>query len=182
MNFLTITEGIETHAFHGEKPLSKRTIDILQYGRVAKLWGTMNYGEGIHSVCSKDEKSLLHTRKDLIDALADAKIVLCVPRCDMQPEIAGNIETLTQRYWECMLSGTIILGRAPKELTDLIGYDPTVRLQQECIIEQVRSIVRHIEDYQELVDRNRAVALEKADWSLRIKKIMEWLRGKGYEV
>ena len=182
MNILTITEGIDTITFHAEKPLSKRNIDILQYGRVAKLWGSVNFGDDIHSICSKDEKTLLHTRKDLVNSLADSKIVLSIPRCDMQPELAGNIETLTQRYWECMLSGTIILGRAPQELIDLIGYDPTVHLRQECIIEQVRSIIRHIEDYQELVDRNRTVALEKADWSLRIKAIMEWLREIGYEV
>ena len=182
MKILTITEGIETNMYHGEKLLKERTIDFLQFGRVTRRWGGLNFGEGINAVCSRNEKTLLHTREDLVNALADSKIVLCVPRCDMQPEIAGGIETLTQRYWECMLSGVVIIGRAPQELIDLIGYDPVVNMDQEHIIEQVKNIVTHISDYQPLVDRNREVAIEKADWCLRIKRVVEWLREKGYEV
>ena len=96
MNILTITEGIETNMYHGEKPLKDRTIDFLQFGRVTERWGDVDFGEEINAVCSRNEKTLLHSREDLVNALADSKIVLCVPRCDMQPEIAGGVETLTQ--------------------------------------------------------------------------------------
>lgn len=180
VNILTITEGIETHLFHGEKPLTSRSIDFLQFGRVTRKYGSLNFGEGINAMCSRGEKTILHTRKDLSDALADSKIVLCVPRCDMQPEIAGGVETLTQRYWECMLSGVIILGRAPKELIDLIGYDPVIHLDEEHIIEQVQNIIANVSDYQELVIRNKSVALDLSDWKLRILSIREWLEKSGY--
>ena len=36
--------------------------------------------------------------------------------------------------------------------------------------------------YQELVDRNRETALQMGSWDIRMKQIMEWLRGLGYEV
>ena len=117
----------------------------------------------------------------MADALADSKITLALTRLDNQPELADGIDTLTQRYWECMLSGVVILGRAPKELMDIIGYDPVVHLDKEHANEQILDILAHIEDYQELVDRNRKSALEKGDWKLRIQQMMEVLEGLGYE-
>lgn len=39
----------------------------------------------------------------------------------VQPEIAGDIETLTQRYWECMFSRMVMVGHAPQELLTLSG-------------------------------------------------------------
>ena len=181
-NILTITEGIDAHIYLGQKPLTERSIDFLQYGRVTKIVNDLNFGNNIRIVSSKNEKALLHTREDLVNALSDSKIVLAVPRCDMQPELAQGIETLTQRYWECMLSGVVILGRSPKELTELIGYDPVVPIDREHIAEQVKDIVNHIDDYQELVCQNMKVAQQKADWSIRIKIIMEWLKSNGYSV
>lgn len=44
---------------------------------------------------------------------------------------------------------------------DIIGYDPVVHLDKEHANEQILDILAHIEDYQELVDRNRKSALEK---------------------
>lgn len=182
LNILTITEGIDSKLYHGEKPLNNRNIDFLQFGRVTRFINNLNFGNDIRFVSSKNEKYLLHTRKDLVNALSDAKIVLCVPRCDMQPKLAQGIETLTQRYWECMLSGAIIIGRAPKELIDLIGYDPVINIDKENIVEQVNDIIAHIAEYQDLVDKNRKIALQKADWSIRIEHIKEWLKNSGYRV
>ena len=41
-------------------------------------------------------------------------------------------------------------------------------------------ILSNITDYQELVDRNYAVALQKAPWSSRIVDLVEILNGEGY--
>ena len=181
MNILTITEGIETKLYKGEKVLTERNVDILLFGRIAKKYGNLDFGN-LRKVVSKDEQSVLQTRSDLINALADAKVVLNVPRCDMQPELAGGIETLTQRYWECMLSGVVMLGRSPKELTDLIGYDPTVPLIGKHIEGQIRDIIVHIEKYQPLVDKNKETALALGDWTFRVETIKKWLRGGGYNI
>ena len=182
MNILTITEGIETELYHGDKTLNKRDIDFLQFGRVANMFTDIEFGDGIRVLSSKNEKTFLKTRKDLIAALSDSKIVLAVPRCDMQPDIAQGIETLTQRYWECMLSGVIILGRAPQELIDYIGYDPVIHINQEKVTEQVQDIVNHVGDYQSLVDKNKQVAQQKGNWSLRIEQIRNWLQQLGYSL
>ena len=84
--------------------------------------------DSINVVSSRNELKGLATREDLVNALADSKITIAMTRLDNQPEIAEGIDTLTQRYWECMLSGVILLGRAPLELINFIGYDPTVKI------------------------------------------------------
>jgi hypothetical protein len=106
------------------------------------------------------------------------------PRSITQPEMAQGIETLTQRYWECMLSRILMVGHAPKELTDLVGYNPVIELDMEHDLEQIESILDDIANpvYQELVDRNRETALRMGSWDIRMKQVMEWLRELGYEV
>lgn len=114
--------------------------------------------------------------------MANAQVTIAVPRSWTQPEVAGGIETLTQRYWESMLSRMVMVGHAPQELTDLIGYNPVVEMNREHPAEQICDILAHIEDYQPLVDRNREAALKHGDWKLRMREVMDFLRGKGYEV
>ena len=80
-----------------------------------------------------------------------------------------------------MLSRSVLLGRAPKELIDLVGYNPVVTLDKEHSDEQVRDIVEHISEYQDLVNKNRETALRMAPWEIRMKRVMEWLEGLGYE-
>ena len=65
--------------------------------------------------------------------------------------------------------------------TTMIGCDPVAHLDKEHAKEQIFDILAHIEDYQKLVNRNRKSALEKGDWKLRIRQMMEVLEGLGYE-
>ena len=53
-----------------------------------------------------------------------------------QPEVAGDIETLTQRYWECMFSRMVMVGHAPQELIDFIGYNPVIELSDKISAEE----------------------------------------------
>lgn len=123
----------------------------------------------------------MRTFSQLTATMAEAKITVSLPRCDTAPEETGGIETLTQRFWEGMLSRTVLLGRAPKELIDLIGYNPVITLDKENADEQVRDIVEHISEYQDLVDKNRETALKMAPWEIRMKAVMEWLEKLGYD-
>ena len=43
------------------------------------------------------------TAESLLRHLSEVKIIVCFPQCDTHPQNAGNLETLTQRYWEAML-------------------------------------------------------------------------------
>ena len=182
MNILTISEGIETCLYNGDKPLKERNIDFLSFGRVCKMVDENRFPSGIRVLSSKNEKDALATRDDLISALSNSRITLCVPRCDNQPEIAKGVETLTQRYWECMLSGILIIGRAPQELIDIIGYDPVIKIDKGNLYNQVKKIIDNIENYQELANKNKRVAMQYADWDLRIKDIQKWLIEMKYEI
>lgn len=79
-----------------------------------------------------------------------------------------------------MLSRIVIVGRAPKELVDLIGYNPVIEIQREQQTEKIVEILSHIEDFQCHVDKNRETALKTGDWNPRAKMIKEWLKQTGY--
>ena len=181
-NIFHMPEGIDTQIYKPGKPLRERSIDYLEYGRCSCIVDSAKLDDSINVVSSRNELNGLATREDLVNALADSKITIAMTRLDNQPEIAKGIDTLTQRYWECMLSGVILLGRAPLELIDFIGYDPTVKIDLNNVDFQILEILNHIEDYQDLVDRNRTVALQKGDWSDRIKTIMQQLTLLEYKI
>ena len=93
-----------------------------------------------------------------------------------QPEVAVDIETLTQRYWECMFSRMVMVGHAPQELVDFIGYNPVVELRGDISAEElIADVLEQIDDYQPLVDRNRETAERLGSWKVRMKWLMEEL-------
>ena len=181
-NIFHLPEGIDTQIYKPGKPLRERSIDYLEYGRCSCIVDSAKLDDSINVVSSRNELNGLATREDLVNALADSKITIAMTRLDNQPEIAEGIDTLTQRYWECMLSGVILLGRAPLELINFIGYDPTVKIELDNVNMQIKYILSHIENFQDLVDRNRSVALQKGNWSGRIKTIMQQLTLWGYKI
>lgn len=179
-NIYHLAEAIETNLYKKGGELSKRNYDFLEYGRVCYYVNTNTLPNNVRILSSRCEQGILKNRGMLIDALSDAKITICLPRCINQPEIAGDIETLTQRYWECMLSRVVIIGKAPKELIDIIGYDPVINLDRENFSGQVQDILQNIDSYQDLVNRNRETALRYGDWENRIKYMMDVLEQLGY--
>lgn len=180
MNILTITEGIDTSKYNEGKPLKERSIDLLEFGRRNKKVFDVNLPPNYTHLYSKNGEHLFKTEQDLVNGLVDSKITVCCPRCDTHPEIAKDIETLTQRYWEAMLSRIVIVGRAPKELTDLIGYNPVIEMGKENQQNRMIEILENIDKYQSLVDKNRKTAIDLGGWDLRIKEIQRFLQNKGY--
>lgn len=181
MNILTITEGISTSKYQEGKLLKERDIDILEFGRNNNLF-KKGLPANIKHRYSNGKQKMFSTDAEFHGALENSKITICFPRCDTNPETAGDIETLTQRYWEAMLSRMIIVGRAPKELINLIGYNPVIEINDKDSIENVINIIENINDYQILVDKNREFALTMGDWKVRVVQIKEWLNGLDYDV
>ncbi len=181
MNILAITEGIDTSKYKEGKNLNERSIDLLEFGRRNKKVFDVNLPKNYTHLYSKNGEHLFKTEQDLVNGLADSKITVCYPRCDTQPQKAGDIETLTQRYWEAMLSRIVIVGRAPKELIDLIGYNPVIEIGKENQKERIIDIINHINNYQSLVDRNKDTAKKMGSWDIRVRQIMDWLRSSGYK-
>lgn len=198
MAILVTTEGVDISLHDAGKPLKDRSIDILEFGRTNRALLGRECFKGLNHLCTGNLEKRLPDEK-LFQTMGDAKIAISLPKCDTDAEIGNGQETLTQRYWENMLSRILMVGHAPKELVDLIGYNPCIELDgfvshrglryyqiepldTETVNKQIISIVSNIVDYQGLVDKNREVALKMASWDIRMKQLMEWLRGLGYEV
>lgn len=182
MNVLTITEGVNNALYSKGKPLLDRTIDILEVGRAWVDFFKTPLPAGVNHIKTGNKARTFNTDEDFRKALANTKVTINVPRCDVDKSTTGNIETLTQRYWECMLSRVVMVGRAPRELTDLIGYNPVVNVTGDDYAPVINDILDHIEDYQSLVDRNFEVAVKMASWDIRVKQIADYLTEKGYKV
>lgn len=183
INILVVAEGIDVELYREGPLLKDRCLDVYYFGRAP------------HAVCGKDVLGDFSfkwggTDDEFHERIKNAKVTNAFPQCDVKPIETGGQETLTQRYWECMLSRIVMVGRAPKELTDLIGYNPVIELKvslnsedaSSAYSKQLGEILYNIEDYQELVDKNREVALRMAPWEIRMKLVMEWLTSLGYEI
>lgn len=182
MNILTITEGIKIDLYSSGNILSDRKIDILEIGRKDGNFFKSPLPEGINHIKTGNFARAFQGDEEFRAALADTKVTVTVPRCDVDKKTAGNIETLTQRYWECMLSRIVMVGRAPKELINLIGYNPVIDWDGNDASPLVSDILENIEKYQDLVNRNYETAKEMASWEMRMKDIMIYLKNKGYSV
>jgi len=184
MSILTITEGICTDGFERGETLNNRKINLFEMGSIQRGYFQKKYPEQYKVLHNKPEGWENRGQDDLHRFLENSKLTVIFPRSITEPETAQGIETLTQRYWECMLSRILMVGHAPKELTDLVGYNPVIEMDMEHDLEQIEGILSDINNpkYQELVDRNRETALRMGSWDIRMKQIMEWLRGLGYEV
>lgn len=182
MNILAITEGIKIDLYSPGNVLSDRKIDILEIGRKDGNFFKSPLPEGINHIKTGNFARTFQSDEEFRAALADTKVTVTVPRCDVNPETAGNIETLTQRYWECMLSRIVMVGRAPKEFINLIGYNPVIDWDGNDASPLVSDILGNIGKYQDLVNRNYETAKEMASWEMRMKDIMIYLKNKGYSV
>ena len=168
-----LPEGLNPNRYKVGKPLIERKIDILELGRIFNKFHDIITGSsiGLTHKFQAGEQLLFKNFDELTNGLADSKITICFPRNMTNPEHAGNIETLTQRYWECMFSRSLIFGHAPKELVDLLGYNPAIEADWTDINNQIKIILSNIEKYQYLVDKNFEIAKEKGTWDSRIPLI-----------
>lgn len=195
INVFYIPEGIDITIYNSGKKLIQRDGDIIEIGRQYK-----KYHEVIETCVEKgilknvnsskidaqgnliNKQLQFNTHEELCAALPNYKIMICFPQCDTNPQKAGSLETLTQRYWEAMLSGNLIIGRAPQELIDLIGYNPVIDVEWESPETQISKLLSHIESYQGLVDKNIEAAKKHASWDCRIPLIKEYLSKVGYQL
>lgn len=162
MRIIWCPEAVDGNVYQKGKLLKDRTIDLLEFGR--------------------SNEKVLQTGALSYQAMGDAIVTIALPRSMTQPEMAGDIETLTQRYWECMFSRMVMVGHAPKELVDFIGYNPVIELKEDISAEAlIQDVLEHIDDYQSLVDKNRKTAQRLGSWDVRMKWLMEELRDE-YEV
>lgn len=182
MNILWCPEGIDTSLYSEGKELKNREIDILEFGRSNRKVFKAELPSSIRHVCTMQNGKYIFTNEELRQSMGDAKVTITLPRSITQPDMAGDIETLTQRYWECMLTRMVMVGHAPKELVDFIGYNPVIEIDTENPNGQINDILQHLADYRDLTNKNREVALQKGDWTARMQGVMDFLKGNGYRI
>lgn len=189
-----IPEGINVNLYSEGGALSKRNVDVFEMGRQLKEYHNilehLHYDgilisyltSNLHDNGTLDEKRVKYTNEQLYQLMSDTKVMVCFPQCDTNPGRAGEIETLTQRYWEAMLSRCVMVGRAPKELIELIGYNPVIEVDWSNARNQLLNILQNIGDYQHLVDKNLVIAKKFASWNSRMAIIIKALNENGYSL
>lgn len=186
-----IPEGIDPKDYNNGALLVNRLIDVYEFGRQKREYHTLleilyqqkiikDYRCNVYGVNGGLQKMAFATSSALITNLSNTKVLISFPLIDTHPQKAQGVETLTQRYWEAMLSRCLIVGRAPQELIDFIGYDPVVAVDWSNPEKQIAFILNDISDYQELVDYNYQIAQEKSSWDNRIRMILDVLSQNNY--
>lgn len=167
-------EGVKTSDYMEGKELKNRNIDILEFGRSNNF---ISLNPISLNTVRTAEMTPRPSEQELKELMANAKITICFPRSITHPKEAEGIETLTQRYWEAMLSRMVIIGHCPKELEELIGYNPVIECDYSNNIQiKINDILSNIETYQLLVNKNREYALKYGDWKKQMKKIYNKLQ------
>lgn len=170
-----IPEGINATEYTFEEYRNK-TIDVLEFGRPYK-W----YHEQIadllaasgrkHIFSTIDQPILFETKAAFKNALATAKISICVPSSITHPERAEDISTMTLRYLQCMASKCLIVGIMPEEMNSLFDYKPMIEIDVENPGSQILEILDNYDSYHDLIERNYLVVRAKHQWQNRWKEI-----------
>lgn len=178
VNMLWCPEAVDGSLYKEGKQLKDRSIDLLEFGRSnERVLGQID-DSNINHVYTLVNGKFIYSNEELYEAMGDTKITVCLPKSMTHPDIAQGIETLTQRYWEAMLSRMIIVGHAPQELIDVCGYNPVIELDDNPCA-QIKDILHDIEDYQSLVDKNRETALRLGTWKVRMRTFIKQLEELG---
>ena len=169
--FSWVPEGLDPskykHYHHEAKD-----IDVLELGRKYDVYHdhiveALEDDGRVHLYEKTKGKLIFPTGEDLIDGLARTKISICVPSNITHPDRAGDVETMTVRYLQSMVSKCLVVGHAPEEMVELFGYNPVVEIDMEKPAEQIRDILKNFDDYIPLIEKNYTETLTNHTWNNR---------------
>jgi hypothetical protein len=175
-----LPEATDATQYVPDKPLSARKTAVLELGRRFDTYhGLISphlRDRGLtHLYVQPTGKNIFGSRGDFAAGLGDAKISVCFPASMTHPQACGGLETVTHRYFESIASRCLIVGRAPAELVELFGYDPVIEADLADPLSQLARILDHLDQYQELVDKNYARFLEVGTWVSRAQQLLRHL-------
>ena len=178
--FSWIPEGVDPNSYQ-YRGYKDKDIDVLELGRRYDV-----YHEHIVKALANDGRVHLYEKtkgqlifpadKDLVDGLARTKISICVPSNITHPDRAGDIETMTVRYLQSMVSKCLIVGHAPQEMVELFGYNPVVEIDMEKPTEQISEILENFADYVPLIEKNYTETLAHHTWDNRWQQMRAILK------
>lgn len=114
----------------------------------------------------------------LVQGLAASAIVVAYPKSVTHPTTARGIETVTQRYFEAMASRTLMVGHAPQELVDLLGFNPVVEARVDELGAALADVLRGgLARWQPHVDHVRDAFLDRGTWQARAREVERHVNG-----
>jgi hypothetical protein len=178
-----LPEGTDVEAFDPSRPLRDRSIDVLEMGRRhpavhEAIRAPLADAGTTHLFQPSSGRVVFPSRDALVQGLADARISVCYPAADTHPSLAGGMEVMTQRYLEALASGCLIVGRAPTDLVDLMGFDPVVPLDAREPGAHLLAVLEHIGDYQAHVERGLRRVHQVGRWDDRATQMLSVLSGQ----
>jgi hypothetical protein len=162
------------------KPLVARRTAVVELGRRfdtyhGLIWQYLDDSGLPHLYVGAGGRNIFGSRDDLAAGLGDTKISVCFPASLTHPHESGGLETVTHRYFESIASRCLIVGRAPAELIELFGHNPVVEADLADAVAQLEDVLRNLDRYQELVDKNYARFLEVGTWAARARQLLDCL-------
>ncbi|WP_443945486.1 glycosyltransferase [Pedobacter sp. AW1-32] len=151
------------------KVLKERTIDVLEFGRMYDTYHNQITGPlktaGLNHIYRTAEMPFLFPDKaSFTNALASAKIVICVPSNITHPNRAEYISSMTLRYLQAMASKCLVVGILPSDMFEVFGYNPIVEIDENRPAEQLLDILNQYESYESLIEKNYKEVLKKHQW------------------
>ena len=169
--FSWVPEGVDPNKYRHSQYAAK-DIDVLELGRKYDVYHdhivkALEDDGRVHLYEKTKGKLIFSTGEDLADGLARTKISICVPSNITHPDRAGDVETMTVRYLQSMVSKCLIVGHAPEEMVELFGYNPVVEIDMEKPAQQIRDILENFTDYIPLIEKNYTETLAHHTWNNR---------------
>ena len=169
--FIWVPEGIDSSRYQHRSFLEK-DIDVLQLGRRddahhALIAPALDRAGRAYLYEKEKGGIIFPTREGFVDGLSRSRISICVPSSVTHPARAGDIETMTVRYLQSIMSKCLVVGRAPAEMIELFGYDPVVEVDMSDPAGQILDILSRYEDYLPLIERNFDVVTREHTWTRR---------------
>lgn len=180
-----LPEAINISRYDSGGPLSARSIDVLELGRRHSRWHEVvkpaAEGHGVKHLYERVPGDLVFPDETaLVAGLADSKISVCFPSDVTHPERSGSVSTVTSRYLESLASRCLVLGEAPHELSDMLGFNPAVTADMEQPWQQLHTILESIELYQARVDEAFNRVRSVAGWDFRVRQLLDLVRALQY--
>ncbi len=173
-----IPEGIDAEEYFSQ-PFMEKDIDVLEFGRrYEKIHSAIREPlkvHGYHHAYAKDGNILFNTKEDFTKGLARAKISLCFPSDITHPERAEFISTTTLRYFQCMASKCLIVGKTPSDMVEIFGYNPVVEINMDNAAVEILDILRNYGKYKEIIERNYREVHSRHTWKERLKEMLVYI-------
>lgn len=171
--FIWIPEAIDSSIYR-PTPLAEKDLDVIIFGRKH-----IPYHMAVSSIIRDHGHTFIddfiEPREAFIDHLGRAKISVCFPLSMTDPIRSGGVETMTMRYLQSIASKCLVVGHATADMLELFGYNPVIEADLDYPADQLLDLLEHIQDYEELIEKNYCVVLEHHQWSHRWQRMAEVL-------